>query len=161
MSESHDAQLATSYFAQDVQAVGVRGAYTGTAEPAFIPSIETSAPAAAGPIRAARPARPDAVVRLAWDDYTAAPAASRAQKRVAYVVEGSELHRITCDGSGAVIADLTIAHDLVAPFAAVSCANAAGAADELHRPDPPGDRVPRPSPSRTRTAAAAAPTRSP
>jgi prepilin-type N-terminal cleavage/methylation domain-containing protein len=125
LSESHDAQLVASYLAQDVQAVGVRGAYSSTAEPPFIPSIETSAPAAAGTYPCGAAGTPDAVVRLAWDDYTAAPAVSRAQKRVAYVVEGSELHRITCDGSGAVSADLTIAHDLVAPFVSVSCANAA------------------------------------
>jgi prepilin-type N-terminal cleavage/methylation domain-containing protein len=127
MSESHDAQLAASYFGQDVQAVGVRGAYT-TAEPAFAPSIETSAPAGGGSYPSGAAGTPNAVVRLAWDDFAAAAAASRTQKRVAYVVEGNELHRITCDGSGAVTADLTIAHDLVTPFAAVTCADPAGVA---------------------------------
>jgi len=128
MSESHDAQLATSYLAQDVQAVGVRGAYATTAEPAFVPSIETGAPAGGGSYPCGAAGTPDAVVRLAWDDYTAPAASTRTQRRVAYVVQGSELHRIVCDGSGAVTADVTIGHDLVAPFASVSCADAAGAA---------------------------------
>jgi prepilin-type N-terminal cleavage/methylation domain-containing protein len=128
MSESHDAQLANSWFAQDVQAVGVRDDYSGTAEPAFTQSIETSAPAAGGLYACGAAGTPDAVVRLAWDDYTAAEAASRTQQRVAYVVEGRELHRITCDGTGVVLADLTIAHNLVTPFAGVTCANAGGAA---------------------------------
>ena len=135
MSESHGAQLATSYFAQDVQAVGVRGSadptvnpYTSTTEPAFVPSIEENAPAAGGAYACGSAGTPDAVVRLAWDDYTDAPADSRAQKRVAYVVVGSELRRITCDGSGAVTADHILAQDLVAPFASVACADPAGAA---------------------------------
>src|SRR4051794_41774918 len=104
MSESHDAQLANSWFAQDVQAVGVRGAYTGTAEPAFVPSIETSAPAAGWVYPCGGAGTPDAVVRLAGGDYTAAPAGSRAQKRGAYVGEGPRLPRITCGGSPARLA---------------------------------------------------------
>jgi prepilin-type N-terminal cleavage/methylation domain-containing protein len=121
MSESHDAQLANSYFAQDVQAVGVRGPYTTTAEPALIESIETNAPPGGGYYQCGPAGTPNAVVRLAWDDYEGAADTTRVQKRVAYVVEGSELHRLECHGSAAVVSDLTIAHDLVAPFAVVSC----------------------------------------
>jgi prepilin-type N-terminal cleavage/methylation domain-containing protein len=128
MSESHDAQLAGAYFAQDAQAIGVRGAYTSTAEPSFVQSVETNAAAGGGLYPCGTGGTPDAVVRLAWDDYDDATVASRTQKRIAYVVEGSELHRIECAASSAVVSDLTIAHELVAPFASISCTNAAGTA---------------------------------
>jgi prepilin-type N-terminal cleavage/methylation domain-containing protein len=121
MSESHDAQLANAYFAQDVQAVGVRSTYTSTAEPALIQSIETNAPATGGSYACGPAGTPNAVVRMAWDDFAGAAVNTRMQTRVSYVVQGSELHRIVCDGTGAVVANLTIAHDLVAPFAVVSC----------------------------------------
>jgi prepilin-type N-terminal cleavage/methylation domain-containing protein len=128
MSESHDAQIVSSYFGQDVRAIGVRGAYSTTAEPTFVQSIETAAPATGGLYPCGAAGTPNAVVRLAWDEFDDATAGSRTQRRIAYVVEGSELHRIDCAGSSAAVADLTIAHDLVAPFASVSCADAAGAA---------------------------------
>jgi prepilin-type N-terminal cleavage/methylation domain-containing protein len=125
MSESHDAQLATSYFAQDVQSVGVRAPYVTTGEPPFVQSIETGAPAGGGLYPCGAAGTPAAVVRFAWDDFADATAASRTQARVAYVVEGSELHRIRCVGSAAPV-DIVIAHNLVAPSATVSCANASG-----------------------------------
>ena len=125
LSESHDAQLATSYFAQDVQGVGVRAPYATTGEPPFVPSIETGAPAGSGLYPCGAAGTPDAVVRFAWDDFGDATAASRTQTRIAYVVEGSELHRIRCVGIAPPV-DTVLAHDLVAPSAAVSCATAAG-----------------------------------
>jgi prepilin-type N-terminal cleavage/methylation domain-containing protein len=119
MSESHDAQISSAYFSQDVQAVGVRGDYSTTAEPALVQSIETGVAAGGGLYPCGTGGT--AVVRFAWDDFSDAAATNRTQTRVAYVVDGSELHRIQCDGSGAVLADVTIAHDLVAPSATVSC----------------------------------------
>jgi prepilin-type N-terminal cleavage/methylation domain-containing protein len=128
MNESHDAQLAASYFAQDVQAIGVRGDYTSTAEPSFVQSVETNVAVAGGMFPCGTAGTPDAVVRFAWDDFDDAAVASRTQKRIAYVVEGSELHRIECGGSAAVVTDVTIADDLVAPMPSVSCTNPAGVA---------------------------------
>jgi prepilin-type N-terminal cleavage/methylation domain-containing protein len=137
MSESHDAQLATSYFAQDVQSMGVRGAYTSTAEPSFVQSVETNAPVGGGLYPCGTAGTPDAVVRLAWDDYDDATLTSRTQKRIAYVVDGSKLHRIECAASAAVISDVTIAHNLVNPFALVSCTSAAGTAMSCTGSTPP------------------------
>jgi len=128
MSESHDAQLATAYFAQDVQAVGVRN-YTATGS-AYFPlrqSVETAAPAGAGVYPCGDPALPAAVVRLAWDDFRQGAGSAATQVRVAYVVENrTELHRVLCAGSATPVSDVRIARNLAAPYAAVTCADASG-----------------------------------
>ena len=128
LSESHDVQMATAYFAQDVQAAGVRD-YT-VKNTAYFPlkqSIET--------VRGDRrrypcgAAAPPAVVRFAWDDFSAGAGSAATQTRVAYVVEnGNELHRVVCAGSAHPASDVRIAQNLVAPYAVVSCANRSGAA---------------------------------
>jgi prepilin-type N-terminal cleavage/methylation domain-containing protein len=112
MSESHDAQLATSYFAQDVQAMGRHADDSTTAEPAFVQSIDTGDAPAGGPA----PCGPTdtaatVVVRIAWDDYADPEVASRTETRVSYVVEGTELHRVLCAGSAAPV-DIVVAHNL-------------------------------------------------
>ena len=124
MNESHDAQLAASYFAEDVQAVGVRGAYTSTTQPSFLQSIETTVTATGGlyPCGTAG----EAVVRFAWDDFSDATPTSRTQKRVAYVVDGTELHRIECANSAAIITDLTLADRLVPLSVTITCADESG-----------------------------------
>jgi len=127
MSESHDAQLAAAYFAQDVQAVGVRD-YTITTSP-FFPlkqSVETGAAPTSGLFPCGGGALPNAAVRLAWDDFPSGAAAPATQARVAYVVEnGTELHRVFCANSSTVTSDVRIASDLVS--AAVACRDASGA----------------------------------
>jgi prepilin-type N-terminal cleavage/methylation domain-containing protein len=125
MSESHDAQMAASYFSQDVQSVGMRGDYGSTAEPTFVASIDVGAAAGSSFFPCAPAGTPAAVVAIGSDDFADATDESRFHTYVAYVVEGSELHRFVCTGS-TLSAQGTLAHDLVAPFAAVSCANAAG-----------------------------------
>jgi prepilin-type N-terminal cleavage/methylation domain-containing protein len=124
MSESHDAQTAASFFAQDVQAVGMRGSYGDSAEPSFVQSVALGA--SAGSAFYPCGTGPGAVVSIGSDDFADASDESRFHTYVAYVVDGSELHRIVCTGSTKTT-EATLAHDLVAPFAAVSCANAAGA----------------------------------
>jgi prepilin-type N-terminal cleavage/methylation domain-containing protein len=126
MTESHDAQTAASYFAQDVQAVGMRGSYSAAAEPAFIPSIQLGATAGGALFPCGAVGTPAAVVSLGSDDFADANDESRFQRYVAYVVVGSELRRTVCTGSTSTSSS-TIARDLVAPFATVSCTNAAGA----------------------------------
>lgn len=130
MSESHDAQMAAAYFAQDVQAVGVRD-YTVVVD-AFFPlkqSVETGVAAGGGLYPCGGAGTPDAVVRLAWDDFPSGAAAPATQSRVAYVVEsGTELHRLVCKGSATPSADVVVAHHLVGPFATVACADSSGAA---------------------------------
>lgn len=130
MSESHDAQIAAAYFAQDVQAIGVRD-YTTTASP--LPPLEQSVWTDIAPTDGDYPCGPsglpNAVVRFAWDDFSGGAGAPPTQTRVAYVVEnGTELHRVVCAGSSAVTSDVRITQDLVSPFATVTCTDGSGAA---------------------------------
>jgi prepilin-type N-terminal cleavage/methylation domain-containing protein len=130
LSESHDVQMATAYFAQDVQAAGVRD-YTVTST-AYFPlkqSIETGVAAAAGGYPCGAAGLPPAVVRFAWDDFSAGAGSAATQTRVAYVVEnGNELHRVVCAGSATPASDVRIAQNLIAPYAVVSCADRSGTA---------------------------------
>lgn len=134
LTESHDAQIGAAYFGQDVQAVGVRDyADTTTAFFALRQSIETAVPATGGTYPCGAAGTPDAVVRLAWDDFGSGTSPSVTQTRVAYVVEGHELHRVRCDASAAVTSDVVLAHDLADPApgvqpAVVTCASQSGAA---------------------------------
>jgi prepilin-type N-terminal cleavage/methylation domain-containing protein len=128
LSESHSSQIAAAYFAQDVQAVGVRDyTATGTATYPLLQSLETAAPATGGRYPCGTAGTPDALVRLAWDDFPGAPGSPATQDRAAYVVEGSTLHRLACTGSTLVV-DLIVARDLTATAPVVGCANAAGTA---------------------------------
>jgi len=133
MSESHDAQMAAAYFAQDVQALGVRDySDTTTFEHPLLSSVETGVPAAAGAYPCGPAGLPDAVVRLAWDDWDGVPSGpgtSPIRVRAAYVVQnGTELHRLICRDSPAIVSDVVVAHDLVSPFATVACTDRAGLA---------------------------------
>jgi prepilin-type N-terminal cleavage/methylation domain-containing protein len=121
MSESHDAQMAASYFAQDVQGLGMRGSYGDSAEPAFVQSVQLGAAAGGAFFPCAPAGTPSAVVSIGRDDFVDGTDESRFTTYVAYVVEGSELHRFVCAGS-TLTAQAILAHDLVAPFAVVSCA---------------------------------------
>jgi prepilin-type N-terminal cleavage/methylation domain-containing protein len=115
MSESHDAQIAAAYFAQDVQAVGVRD-YTVTTS-GFFPlaqSVWTDVAPTAGPFPCGAAGLPNAVVRLAWDDFPSGAASPADQVRAAYVVEnGTELHRLVCKGSAVPVSDVVVAHHLI------------------------------------------------
>lgn len=124
LSQSHDAQMAASYFAQDVQAVGVRDyTVTGSAFFPLKPSVERNVGSTAGLYPCGPSTLPNAVVRLAWDDFPSGAAAPPVQARVAYVVEnGSELHRVYCAGSSAVTSDVRIATNLVSATATCSTA---------------------------------------
>jgi prepilin-type N-terminal cleavage/methylation domain-containing protein len=129
LSESHDAQIAAAYFARDVQALGVHD-YTvaGTATYPLKQSVETDVAAGGGTYACGAAGTPNAVVRLAWDDFPSGPG-TPVHIVVAYVVEnGTELHRLRCEGSPAVVSDVRVAEHLVAPFATVTCADQAGAA---------------------------------
>lgn len=105
LSESHDVQIATTYWAQDVASVGTRS----TVSPyAFTQSVEAGVANSAGnyPCGSAG----ISIARLAWDDYGVVSG----PVRIAYVVRngGTELHRLTCRGSATVSSDITLARDL-------------------------------------------------
>jgi prepilin-type N-terminal cleavage/methylation domain-containing protein len=135
LAESHDAQISAAYFAQDVASLGARD-WTDTVTPyAYLQSVELNAPATGG-LYPCGSGLPNAVIRLAWDDYPSAAGAAPVQTRAAYVVKtvGTEqqLHRITCSGSGTPVTDVVLAHDLVS--ATASCATSCtGAGSNLPR----------------------------
>ena len=111
LSESQDAQLAGSYFAQDVQGLGVRD-WTAYPYP-YRPSVEQDIAGTDGRYKCGGPEI--AVVRLAWDDPDAVAGAPRVF-RASYVVrvagDQRQLHRILCVDSPAVVSDLVIARSL-------------------------------------------------
>jgi prepilin-type N-terminal cleavage/methylation domain-containing protein len=101
LGESHDAQIAAAYFAQDVQSVGVRD-WTAYPYP-LKQSVERNVAATGGLYPCGAAGTPTALLRLAWDDPTSAT--DRRTVVVSYVqqtVDGEQqLRRITCAGSAA------------------------------------------------------------
>ena len=136
LAESHDAQISAAYFAQDVASLGARD-WTDTVTPyAYLQSVELNVSATGGLYPCGSSGLPNAVIRLAWDDYPSAAGAAPVQTRAAYVVEtvGSQqqLHRITCSGNATPVTDVVMAHDLVS--ATASCATSCtGAGSNLPR----------------------------
>ena len=122
LAESHDAQISAAYFAQDVTSLGARN-WADTVTPyAYLQSVELAAPAAGGLYPCGASSLPNAVIRLAWDDYPNGASAAPVRTRAAYVVETvggqQQLHRITCAGSATPVSDVVLAHDLVSASAA-------------------------------------------
>ena len=103
---SHDAQISTAYFSQDVADVGTRD-YTQSSAPSKA-SIQLNAAYNAGPTCGA-PGTPAAVVRFLSDDYDSASPPVLRIDVVAYVVKpvGTErqLHRIRCVGTSTPVSD--------------------------------------------------------
>jgi prepilin-type N-terminal cleavage/methylation domain-containing protein len=104
--ESHDAQISSAYWAQDVASIGTRS--TTAPYP-----LNQSVWAGASSLYVC-PAAGTRIVTLAWDDFTSA--GTRTVIQVVYVVQTvsgqTELHRVRCQGSAAVVTDVTLAHDL-------------------------------------------------
>ena len=110
--ESHDVQIASAYWAQDVASIGTRST---TSPFAFNQSVETGVAYDAGLYPCGAAGTPSAIVRFAWDD-SSGPGVTATLVRVAYVVQTvsgqKELHRLRCEGSAAVVSDVTLAHAL-------------------------------------------------
>ena len=110
LAESHDAQIASAYFAQDVQSIGVRN-WTAPGPFSMGTSVETNAPPKSGLFPCGVTGDPNAVIRMAWDDPTGA--STRRTVTVSYVVRGRELHRLRCDdGTSNPTSDLVMAHNV-------------------------------------------------
>jgi prepilin-type N-terminal cleavage/methylation domain-containing protein len=115
LAVSHDAQIATAYFAQDVQSLGLHD-WGADGFPLKLSSVEEPGPVASGnQCRLASPeTTPDAVIRMSWD----APATATTVETVvvSYVVKqvGSEkqLWRLRCNGGGTVVDRAVVAHNL-------------------------------------------------
>src|SRR6266700_3971992 len=105
LNESHDAQIAAAYWAQDVAGMGTRSTTTPYD---FVQSIDNPTYTCASGVGTP-------VVRFISDDYPSGPGTAT-QVRVAYVVETvsgqTQLHRIRCVGSSSPTSDMVLAHDL-------------------------------------------------
>jgi len=120
--ESHDVQITSAYWAQDVASVGMRigpdeAGFTTTPY-ALKPSVAIGAASLAG--LPACPVSGTPIVRLAWDDFNASREKTIVQ--VAYFLDRDSpalLHRLRCDGS-VMASDVTLARDLSTP-PAVTC----------------------------------------
>jgi Tfp pilus assembly protein PilE len=114
LKESHDAQLAAAYWAQDVAGVGTRDT-VDPYNPQPKPSVEQNVAGTAGTYPCGTATTPTAIVRFAADDpspssttlvvvaYAAVPVGTR-----------YSLHRIRCAGSTVPVTDIVLARDLVA-----------------------------------------------
>ena len=111
LSESHDLQIAAAYWAGDVASIGTRDT---TSPYALKQSVETGPAYNFGLYPCGAEGTPDAIVRLAFDNFTGDGTGTLV--RIAYVVRTvsgrTELHRLRCQGSSAVVSDITLAHDL-------------------------------------------------
>ena len=124
---SHDEQIATGYFAQDVAAVGIRDTVSLTASQSVWSASPFPSPTYCGA------GLGTTVVLLAWNDVSwnvvnSSPDVS--VKSAAYVVESSggqnSLHRIFCTASSVsatqtTVSDIVIASNLTTPGPSVVC----------------------------------------
>jgi hypothetical protein len=129
MNESHDAQMAADYFAQDVQAVGVHDYSDATKlDKPLLQSVEVGVAPTTGIYPCGSAGLPAELIRMAWDqwDDAAVAAGTPTRVRVAYVIEnGTELHRLMCPGSATPASDVVVSHNVVAATAA--CVASSGA----------------------------------
>jgi prepilin-type N-terminal cleavage/methylation domain-containing protein len=111
---SHDVQITSAYWAQDVAGIGTRS----TASPnMLLQSVEKEVGGVAVPYDSGLYPCGSAgtvIVRLAWDDSSGPDATT--QVRVAYVAQTdsgqTELHRFRCNGSAVAVSDVTLAHEI-------------------------------------------------
>jgi prepilin-type N-terminal cleavage/methylation domain-containing protein len=128
LSESHDLQIATAYFAQDVESLGVHD--WSTASFALKQSVEVNVAATGGNYPCGTAGT--AAVRLVWDEPTGAsqnPDVSIASYVVQPTSTESQLHRVVCRKSGAstvVLSDTVLGHNI--GTATASCSTTCTAA---------------------------------
>lgn len=122
LAESHDAQIASAYWASDVASLGTRTT-DDPLDPQLKTSVETNVAYNGGSYPCGTAGTPNAVVRFAWDE-VASPS-STTLVVVAYVIKPngarSTLHRLRCNGSTTPASDTTLAHDLVAAECVSGC----------------------------------------
>jgi prepilin-type N-terminal cleavage/methylation domain-containing protein len=126
---SHDGQISSSYFAQDVASTGIRDydAIPGAGgDLPFHPSVQLAAAYNSGGKTCGTATTPTATVRFLSDDWdnAASPAAVHTDI-VAYYLKSagavSELHRIRCAGSATPTSDLVVAHNVNPATVTVTC----------------------------------------
>jgi prepilin-type N-terminal cleavage/methylation domain-containing protein len=110
LSESHDVQIASAYWAQDVASVGTRQT---TAPYGLNQSIEVGAATATPTWPYQCGTGGTVIVRFAWDDFSTSGVNTFIE--VTYQTASgkpNELHRIRCNGSATPVSDTVMAHDL-------------------------------------------------
>jgi hypothetical protein len=128
MNESHDVQLATTYFGRDIQNLGVHD-WTSPTLP-LLQSIDNTDPG----FSCTGPGTP--VLRLAWDDPTTAsgpPAVTRVTYLVRDVGTEHQLRRLLCRQPSIVDSDIVVVHNLFGPpvrSCLPSCTGAGAAAPQ-------------------------------
>ena len=112
---SHDVQIASAYWAQDVASIGT---HSTTTPYLLTQSVETNV-AYNSSLYPCGTAGTTPTVTLAWDNFSVNPtthAVTRTLVRVAYLVQTAsgetQLHRLRCNGSAVVVSDVSLAHDL-------------------------------------------------
>jgi prepilin-type N-terminal cleavage/methylation domain-containing protein len=128
MSESHDVQIASAYFATDVQSIGTRD---WSAYPYVLrQSVEVDVAPTTGVNPCGTAGTPNAVIRLAWDEATAGgtPAVIAVSYAPRLVGGEHQLRRIQCRNA-VVQSDIVIVHnvDTVSPPVCSSACTAAPA----------------------------------
>jgi prepilin-type N-terminal cleavage/methylation domain-containing protein len=130
MAESHDVQIASAYFAQDVQSVGARDWTSPTL--ATMQSIDVT------PFTGSFACGTGGteLIRFRWDNPSVTPGVAPTDIRVTYVAQGGtggterQLHRRTCVGA-TLSSDVLLVHNLDTidlTYPQVACANTAGVA---------------------------------
>jgi prepilin-type N-terminal cleavage/methylation domain-containing protein len=111
LSVSHDIQIASAYFSQDVANTGVR---TGTNyAPAQSIWVNSATPPCATSLG-------NAFLLLKWDDWSASGGTGTDTiDSAAYVVESGDLHRVACSGS-TLTSDVTVVHNYISASATCS-----------------------------------------
>jgi prepilin-type N-terminal cleavage/methylation domain-containing protein len=109
LNESHDAQIAAAYFAQDVGSIGRRNQSSQT----LVQSVWTGTTTPAPPYVCGSNTTP--VLLLAWDQFTG-PGTTPTTIEVSYITQtvGTEtrLVRLRCSGTSAVDSSAVLAHDI-------------------------------------------------
>ncbi|HEX9334368.1 MAG TPA: prepilin-type N-terminal cleavage/methylation domain-containing protein [Pseudonocardiaceae bacterium] len=133
MMLSHDAQISTAFFAQDVTATGLRD-YSGQVANGTVPfkaSFQLNAAYNAGGLTCGTSATPTAALRLLSDDWDPTGPTLRTDI-VAYYLVGTDLHRMKCVAATTPTSDLIVAHDLAAA-PAVTCSSSCTATSTPQR----------------------------
>jgi prepilin-type N-terminal cleavage/methylation domain-containing protein len=121
LNESHDGQIASAYWQQDVSSVGVHDAYDSNSK--TFP-LQPSVNVGTYPCVSSVP-NTTQIISMVWDQLDAAGAPG--QTRVSYATRSAngenQLVRLQCSGSGTVDKDTVISH-LVSGSVAVTCFSA-------------------------------------
>jgi prepilin-type N-terminal cleavage/methylation domain-containing protein len=121
ISGSHDVQIATAYFSQDVANTGLRGATSPYAPQQSVWTATSGFPATYCGQGLGSP-----VLLLRWDDWAASgnTGVSTGPHSAVYFVANGALHRAYCASGTTVVSAATVVHNYAS--ATVSCSSSCG-----------------------------------